>query len=322
MRVDTVWGLLDIVNMSNNSQNRTLRTEVKAAGHVLVVDHPADIMQRAGPVWMFIHGIAVCSAYWEPLMPAGFRDGQPWISVSLPVHAPSVGPSGFSRTDVVPEMFNSLNGAVLDQVVPGREVVVVGHSTGGFAGLCLALDRPDRVLGVISMGGFADGQWVGLEGDMQLMARKEKLGFLGPAALRVTAWLTTRWPWLQARAASMFAHDRRAFLNDGPSRLALKAMRDDARIQDQDQLIEFFAGIRDVDIWDRVKDISQPVMVFTGEFDPVIPREKTLRLARTLPRSSLLLYPGVGHMVMNERRDDFWRDIIAWHRTNILEPRS
>ncbi len=303
-------------------QHKIVRTSIEAKGHSLVVDHPQNLAERPGPVWMFIHGIAVCSAYWAPLMPAKFREEAAWVSVSLPVHAPSFGPKGFSRRDVTPELFNNLNGAVLDQLLPKRDVVIVGHSTGGFAGLCLALDRPERVRGVISMGGFADGKWVGLEGDMQKMARKEKLGFFGPTALRLTAWLTTRWPWLHARAASMFAYDKRAFLRDKPSKLALAAMRQDARGQDQDQLIEFFAGIRDVDIWSQISNIKQPVLVFTGEFDPVIPAEKTHRLAKTLPNSELLLYPGVGHMVMNERRDDFWRDIIAWHKANISEVTS
>jgi len=97
-------------------------------------------------------------------MPATFRDSAPWISVSLPVHAPSTGPEGFARKDVTPDLFNTLNGAALDKLLPGREVVIVGHSTGGFAGLCLALAQPEQVLGVVSVGGFADGQWVGLEG--------------------------------------------------------------------------------------------------------------------------------------------------------------
>ncbi len=245
-------------------------------------------------------------------MPDSFRDSVPWMSVSLPIHAPSSGPIGFSREDVSPELFNTLNSAVLEQLLPGREVVIVGHSTGGFAGLCLALERPDQVLGVVSVGGFADGQWIGLEGDMQLMARKEKLGAFGPTALRIAAWLTTRWPWLQARAASQFAYDKRAFLADQPSKESLRVMRRDARLQNQDQLIAFFAGIRDVDIWDQISQINQPVLVLDGEHDPVIPYAKTLRLADTLPNGQLLLYPGVGHMVMNERREDFWRDIISW----------
>jgi len=315
MRVGKITTCDYISNMSNNSQNNIVRSSLNIEDHTLTIDHPANLDARPGPVWMFIHGIAVTSAFWEPLMPDDFRDNQAWISVSLPVHAPSTGPAGFSRSDVTPDLFNALNGAVLDQLIPGREVVIVGHSTGGFAGLCLALARPEQVLGIVSMGGFADGQWVGLEGDMQLMARKEKLGAFGPTALRTTAWLTTRWPWLHARAASMFAYDKRAFLSDIPSKAALNVMRRDARLQDQDQLIEFFAGIRDVDIWDRIEQIKQPVLVFTGEFDPVIPPEKTRRLAETLPNSRLLLYPNTGHMVMNERREDFWRDIFDWQKT-------
>ncbi len=252
-------------------------------------------------------------------MPMSVRDESAWISVSLPVHAPSTGPEGFSPEDVTAELFTTLYSEVLDQFLPGRDVVIVGHSTGGFAGLCLALKRPNRVRGVVSVGGFADGQWIGLEGDMQLMARKEKFGVFGPTVLRITAWLTTRWPWLQARAASMFAHDKRAFLADKPTREALRLMRRDARLQNQDQLIAFFAGIRDVDIWEQVDQIKQPVLVLDGEHDPVIPYKQTIRLANTLPKGRLLLYPDVGHMVMNERREKFWRDIISWQTAILSE---
>jgi len=54
----------------------------------------------------------------------------------------------------------------------------------------------------------------------------------------------------------------------------------------------------------------------------MIPHDKTLRLAEALPNGRLLLYPNVGHMVMNERREDFWRDIIAWRTANISETPS
>lgn len=303
--------------MSNNSQNNIITSSVDLDGHTLVAHHPADLAARQGNVWMFIHGIAVTPAFWEPLMPAQFRESEAWISVSLPVHAPSTAPRNFAQEHVTPELFNRLNGAVLDRLIPGRNVIVVGHSTGGFAGLCLALARPKQVLGVISVGGFADGKWIGLEGDMQLMARKEKLGAFGPTALRITSWLTTRWPWLHARAASMFAYDKRTFLTDKPSKIALSMMRRDARLQNQDDLLAFFAGIRDVDIWNNISQIKQPVLVLDGEFDPVIPPAKTLRLAKELPNAHLLLYPNVGHMVMNERREDFWRDITDWKNTTF-----
>jgi pimeloyl-ACP methyl ester carboxylesterase len=308
-----------ITNMSNNSQKTIIRSSLERGGHTLLVDHPVGLDSRPGPVWMFIHGIAVCSAFWEPLMPSRFRDSAPWVSVSLPVHAPSSGPNDFFREDVTPDLFNTLNSEVLEQFLPGREVIIVGHSTGGFAGLCLALARPERVIGVVSIGGFADGQWIGLEGDMQLLARKEKLGVFGPVALCFASWLTTRWPWLHARAASMFAHDKRTFLADEPTKDALRMMRRDARLQNQEQLIEFFSGIRDVDIWDQVNQITQPVLVLGGQYDPVISHEKTLRLAATLKNGRLLLYPNVGHMVMNERREDFWRDLISWRNTIFPE---
>lgn len=291
-------------------------------GHRLAFEHPVDLKSRSGPVWLFIHGIAVTPAFWRPLMPMSFARTSAWISVALPVHSPSQGPDDFAAKDVTPDLFNQLNQAILDQVIPERNVVVVGHSTGGFAGLCLALSRPNRVDAVISVGGFADGKWNGLEGDMQLMARKEKLGAFGPSALKITSWLTTRWPWLHAKTASMFAHDRKTFLSDAPSKTALAFMRKDASTQNQNQLIEFFAGIRDVDIWDQIPQIKQPVLIVAGEYDPVIPDQQTKSLHQELPNASLLLYPDTGHMIMNERREQFWQDILAWQGSLVKKDQS
>ncbi len=308
--------------MSIYSQNDIVRSTLAVEGHGLTVEHPAGWASREGVVWLFVHGIAASSSFWWPLMPERFRDNEPWLSVSLPVHAPSSGPEGFSPGDVTPGLFSNLLSAVLDERLPGRDLVVVGHSTGGFAGLCLALARPDRVRGVVSVGGFADGRWVGLEGAMQQMARRERLGVFGPMALRAVAWLTTRWPWLHVETASRFAHDRRAFLADEPTRRALRALRHDARLQDHGQLIAFFSGIRDVDIWDRLAGVRQPVLVLGGDHDPVIPREKTHRLAGALPNGHLLLYADTGHMVMNERRERFWHDIQCWRRTVLEQPNA
>ena len=266
-------------------------------------------------MWVFIHGIAVSSSFWAPLMPETFRENAAWLSVSLPVHSPSRGPDGFGARDVTPSLFTNVVGAALNRYARGREVIIVGHSTGGFAGLCLALSRPEQVVGVVSVGGFADGEWTGLEGDMQLMAQKRKYGVLGPHLLKLTSRLTTRWPWLHMQVASAFAEDKRAFLADKPTRQAFARLRQDARTQDEDQLIAFFAGIRRVNIWDRLHCIAQPVLVLDGMSDPVIPRRKTEELASILPNGELRRYDGVGHMVMNERRERFWKDISEWGET-------
>lgn len=312
MRVAKAQKLADPANMNKNSHKRSGRSIISEGGHSLSVDWPDDLSSRPGPVWLFIHGIALSSAFWPAMMPSAFRNEAAWISASLPVHAPSRGPVDFGPLDVKPTLFNRLYGTVIDELSQGRPVIVVGHSTGGFAGLCLALARPDAVAGVVSVGGFADGRWVGLEGDMQLMAQRRKFGPLGPVTLKATSRLTIRWPWLHVRAAAAFAHDKKAFLGDQPTREALRQHRRDARTQDDDQLIAFFSGIREVDIWDRVPRIEQPVLVVDGDKDSVIPLERTERLAARLPRGELRLYRGVGHMVMNERRDRFWSDVIAW----------
>lgn len=305
--------------MSNHSQNvlrsPELRTSVEAAGHSLTVDHPSDLADREGPLWLFIHGIAASAGFWAPLMPAGFRQSAAWVSASLPIHGTSTGPEGFSRCDVTAELFVSSYAAVVAKFGGRRPVVVVGHSTGGFAGLCLAHAQPDRISGVVSAGGFAQGRWQGLEGDMQLWAREEKLGFFGPGLLRVISKATNKSRWLQRRAAARFAGDKETFLNDEPTAESLEVVRSDARYQNPNHLIEFFAGIRDVDIRSRLHAIKTPTLVIDGREDSVISIDHTRQLAASLPNGELKLFSGAGHMIMNERRDAFWSAVHAWVST-------
>lgn len=302
--------------MSNHSQKAPYPPEVRAcleaAGHRLAVDHPSDLAARDGPLWLFIHGIAASAGFWAPLMPAGFRQSCAWVSASLPIHGTSTGPEGFSRSDVTAELFVSSYAAVIAKFAARRPVIVVGHSTGGFAGLCLAHAQPDRIACLVSAGGFAHGHWTGLEGDMQLWAREEKLGLLGPGLLRVISKATTGSRGLQRLAAAQFAGDKEMFLNDGPTAESLEAVRSDARYQNPKHLIEFFAGIRDVDIRDLLAAIQTPVLVVDGMEDSVIPVDHTRQLAASLPSGELKLFPGAGHMIMNERREAFWTAVQEW----------
>lgn len=311
--------------MSKHSQTQgrspDQRSQVNVAGHCLCVDHPADIAEREGPLWLFIHGIAASAGFWPPLMPEEFRHNAAWVSASLPVHGTSTGPASFSRRDVTPDLFVSVYQAVIKRFGGDRPVIVVGHSTGGYAGLCLAHDLPDQVTSVVSAGGFADGRWEGLEGMMQEWAREERLGRFGPHLLRIMSAVSTRLPSLQRRAASQFAVDKATFLTDGPTAESLEAVRADARYSNAEHLIEFFAGIRDADIWDRIGHILQPVLVIDGARDPVIPAAHSRKLAASLPNAVLRLYADAGHMIMNERREEFWAELMSWSgkKSNVME---
>jgi pimeloyl-ACP methyl ester carboxylesterase len=308
--------------MSKNSHKTTppkeQRSIIRAGAHMLTVDHPVDIASRRGPLWLFIHGIAASAGFWAPLMPAAFRRRAVWVSASLPIHGTSSAPAGFSRADVTPDLFIDVYKDVIEQFGEGRQIIPVGHSTGGFAGLCLAHALPDRIIGVVSAGGFADGKWTGLEGEMQKWARKEKLGPFGPALLKLIAFATKNSSFIQRRAAAEFAFDKKTFLRDEPTAQSLEALRTDSTEQNANHLIEFFAGIRDVDIWDWISDIRQPVLVINGERDPVIPMQQTRDLVARLPNAELKLFTGAGHMIMNERRDAFWSEILSWRNSAIL----
>lgn len=305
------------MSMNSHSSRSDTRTTVAVDDHSIVVEHPSDIRTRDGPLWLFIHGIAASCGFWAPLMPTTFHSSAAWLSASLPVHAPSRPSASFAPGDVAPELFVKAYQAVLDYFAtshpaPARQVVVVGHSTGGYAAFCLAIADPDRVSAIVSAGGFSDGRWEGLEGRMQLWARRERLGAAGPALMKIMSKVTTRSTVLQRRAGAAFAADKRAFLNDRPTAAAMRALQRDAQGQDLNALVAFFAGIRDADIRDRMGEIGCPVLLIDGSEDTVIPARHTYDMEAALPDATLKLFPDAGHMIMCERREVFWTSVLDW----------
>ena len=62
----------------------------------------------------------------------------------------------------------------------------------------------------------------------------------------------------------------------------------------------------------RLSEIHAPTLVIHGDRDPLVPKANGLRLARKIPGAKLILYPGVGHIPILERAEQFNRDVLAF----------
>src|SRR3954451_22457390 len=100
-----------------------------------------------GPPLVLVHGSGMTASTWAPLMPhlAGHR----LIALDLP---------GFGLSDKLDYAGRSLRShavaqltSLLDALALER-VSVIGTSLGGMWALCLAVDAPDRVTAVVSLG--------------------------------------------------------------------------------------------------------------------------------------------------------------------------
>ncbi|GAB2803382.1 alpha/beta fold hydrolase [Streptomyces daliensis] len=161
---------------------------------------------------------------------------------------------------------------------------IVGNSIGGWVALQLALDAPERILGIVSMGTGGAKRTAALAGH----AKPE----LSPAGIRRTleqfvvdtGLVTDELVGLRYQAA----------LNDSASSRLKEVVA--ARDRDRDALPLDFGALSEVEI---------PLLLVHGMQDVVIPVSRTWELLNTLPNADAHLFSQCGHWSQVERAEEF-----------------
>ncbi len=66
------------------------------------------------------------------------------------------------------------------------------------------------------------------------------------------------------------------------------------------------------DVADSLQRITAPTLVIHGGGDPLVPTPNGAYLAAHIPGAQAIIYPGVGHIPIVERADEFNRDVLAF----------
>lgn len=274
---------------------------VEVEGHRLAYLAVNERLARADePAVVFIHGVLVSVNFWRDCVPPGFREGAAWYSLSLPAHHPSTVPADFNASQVDGQWFFRVMSGALQALLADRKSIVVGHSTGGFCALNLAIHRAPNVIGIVSVAGFHAGKWGGVEGLLLWLAglgRWAKYPFSANTLLARTSWF------VQRMFTSLLAHDRKAYLANPLSNRLQKNIGPNIRGQDPAALFELFNGISRLEIERELGRIAIPCYVFAGSHDPVVPASQSLVIAGRVPGAKLVVFPDVGHMPFIESAD-------------------
>ena len=103
-----------------------------------------------GPALVFVHGWACDRTYWDAQM-RHFAPRHRVVAIDLPGH----GESGTGREEWTVEAFGEDVATVVEQLGL-EEVVLIGHSVGGFVVLEVARRIPDRLVGVVGVEAWYD----------------------------------------------------------------------------------------------------------------------------------------------------------------------
>jgi len=279
------------------SPPRTLRTEDGVALHV-EVDEPAAGSPGAvpgAPTVVFVHGYLLSLDGWH-FQREALRGTHRMVFYDQRSHGRSERSDGAHAT--LEQLGRDL-AQVLDEVVPDGPVVLVGHSMGGMALLSFAEQVPevvaDRVVGVAFLATSAGDVGRLLPGAPGRLLDAMQPLLLGALA-RAPALVDT------GRASTAYALTGRLAFG-GPVPHSYTAFVDAMISQTPSQVVwDFLPSVR---LHRRHRALAAyadlPAVVVAGDSDTILSVGHSERIVAALPRGSLLVLEGAGHMVMLER---------------------
>lgn len=224
--------------------------------------------------FILLHPFPLDADFWAPTAAS--------LAARGGVHAPEF--PGFGAAPQAQEpSIDGMADAVAERiasVAPGGRAVVCGVSMGGYVALALAARHPERVAGLVLSGTHArpddDAARAARRANAERARAGAVAGVLGDVVPRLTA--------PDADRSARDAVDAIAARAGGAAVAgALEAMA--ARADRRPDL----------------PGLDIPARVLWGEDDAVVPHEAAVELAGGLPRASLHVVPGAGHLVPMER---------------------
>lgn len=263
---------------------------------------------KSNPPIIMMHGIMLSVNYWPILLQQMLPDYH-WISLSLPGHYPSRLSPDIKRKDLDEKYFADLLNAAREQLNIRQPVIIGGHSTGGFAALNFAARYPKYVHGVMSVAGFAQGHWHGIEGLQQQLTHG---GWIGERLFDISYKMGILNKTTYNVSSSIYAGDKKAyFANKLLSRL-IDVTYEDIKNHDLRQLKMIFHRTRTYDIRSLLHNIAAPTLILAGDKDTVIPFEDSTYLANHIPHAKLEVFKGKGHMMFVESEKHFMETVKKW----------
>lgn len=225
-----------------------------------------------GQPLLLINGLGAHSAMWETLERSltGFR--------IVEFDLPGAGQSDTPRTPVSVERLAVLATSIMDHFEMDRPDVL-GYSMGGIVAQQLAANHPKRVRRLVLL---ASSPGVGqMQGDVKAL-----LNIVTPLRyLSRHVYINTIGTLVGGRAR----HDTRWIAEQGALRL-----------KHSPSWRGYMGQLFSLSCWSGLpllRDIKHPVLVITGDDDPLTPVVNGMILAHMLPNGRLLVCPNEGHLI-------------------------
>lgn len=231
-------------------------------------------------------------------------------NVELPLQLVHFDPEGTGASDGLTPGWNPARvvdevEAVRRAVAPDQPTILLGHASGAYLSLAYALDHPDTVEAAILVSPFSgyrranDMSVARVESHPEWAAFSRRVAEIRRAPLTPTERF--RAVFKEQRVLDMFEYGSHYFeMADAADQTDFNpAMHDDT----------------ETDLLDELHLIEAPVLIITGEDDPLSPLEEARLIAGQLPYVRLVEFARCGHFpFVEEPSDSDRRSQTSWRR--------
>ena len=270
--------------------------------------HYRDQGKRDGPTLVLVHGFAASLQTWEPWV-ARLGSRYRIITLDLPGFGLTSAPEGYTLTrggfvDVVDQVTTRLG---------ATKFVLAGNSMGGGVAWNYALAHPDKLEGLVLVdaAGWPQQRSDGRDGPFIFKVLRNPMGRFLIKDLDTTAM--TRAGLQDAFAPTPQMVDdamvaRYVEMSRAPGHKAI--------------ILGLMGGYDPADAASKEKlgKIAVPTLVMHGDTDRLIPAGNAQLFADAIPGSTLIIYPKVGHVPMEQIADKSAADLDGWLATRVWPP--
>lgn len=296
-RPDIPWPTLQAKYASSASRYMDLPGGLKV--------HYRDQGRRDGPTLVLVHGFGASLQTWEPWVQ---RLGSRYriITLDLPGFGLTSAPKGYTlkRSDFVD---------VVDQVttrLDARKFVLAGNSMGGGVAWNYALRHPDRLDGLVLVdaAGWPQQRADGREGPFIFKVLANPVGRALIRDLDVSAMT-------RAGLKDAFAPTPEMVDEAMVSRYVDMARAPGHR----DIILGMMGGFDPADAAtkEKLSKIAVPTLVMHGDTDKLIPVSHAALFGDAIPGSTVIVYPKVGHVPMEQIADRSAADLDGWLKAKV-----
>lgn len=247
------------------------------------------------PVVM-LHGATDSWRSYEPVLPH-LPDDIRAVAVTMRGHGDAPKPeSGYRVEDLAGDVVALMEGLDLGPAV------LVGHSMGTMVAQRIAIEAPERVLGLVLAGAFGQPQ----ANSPGLRELRADFGEIQDPIARDVAH-----EFQASTTASPLDPEQLDVFVDETEKVPARVWR------------EIFSAFPEVDYAAELAATAPPALIVQGGRDELIPREERKVLLGLLPGARLTVYEGAGHALHWEEPERFAADIVEFSRlvASRSEPR-